>query len=500
MVAVLAVKALVLAAVQPAGVFASALRYFSLGSVVDYLLAEALTVTASAPIALLVCSLGSLALGTQLFGQEFGNRTLGLLLSHPVRRRSVLLIKMGVLSAMVLSLAVASDVLRFADAADPHGLVQVRIALLFTLSGLLVAPCLTLLTRSSVAGFVFSIAVPGAIAVACELAATANLLSIDPEQFNDIRLAGLSGGMLVISLAGAISTAWMFTRVEAVEGGRAIGLAPAWRSTTSRTTVAPAHPIAQLVRKELHIQQMSFVVALLFVVASAGVGLFQYVTTKFRPELIETVATLYLMLLGVIAGSIPSAEERSLGTLQAQLLLPVSARTQWRVKAGVALGLVFALGLALPSLVLWMAGSATWWGRVWPAAATALILFTSLSLFVSSISSNGIRALFGAIVMAISAMFAFNWVEWTVFTLMDEWARRSSMMYLPHFWRGLSHLLALIVISAVLLHVASVNHRTSPCSKADVARQLGWISSVGVLLVVIIALSSAHWVPRPPGW
>ena len=133
---------------------------------------------------------------------------------------------------------------------------------------------LTLLTRSSVAGFVFSIAVPGAIAVACELAATANLLSSDPEQFNDIRLAGLSGGMLVTSLAGAMSTAWMFTRVEAVEGGRAIGLAPAWRSTSSRTTVAPAHPIAQLIRKELHIQQMSFVVAALFVLASGSVGLF----------------------------------------------------------------------------------------------------------------------------------------------------------------------------------------------------------------------------------
>ncbi|HVJ27634.1 MAG TPA: hypothetical protein VM493_08815, partial [Vicinamibacterales bacterium] len=470
-------------------------RYVALGTVVDYLLAEGFRLAASAPVGLLVCSLGSLALGTQLFGQEFGNRTLGLLLSHPVRRRSVLLIKMGVLGAMVLSLAVASDVLRSADGADPNGLVQLRLALLLTVSGLFVAPWLTLLTRSSVAGFVFSIAVPGAIAVACELAATAN-----PEQFNDIRLAGLSGGILVTSLAGAMSTAWMFTRVEAVEGGRAIGLAPAWRSTTSRTTVAPAHPIAQLFRKELHIQQMSFVLALLFVLASGSVGLFLYFTARSRPEVIETVATLYLMLLGVIAGSIPSAEERSLGTLQAQLLLPVSARTQWRVKAGVALGLVLALGVGLPSLVLWIAGSTEWWGRVWPAATAALILFTSLSLFVSSVSSNGIRALFGATVMAISAIFAFNWMEWTVFIIMDEWGRRSGLMFFPRFWHGWSSLLALVVISVVLLHLGSINHRASPRSPADIARQLGWISSVGVLLVVIIALGSAHWIPRPPGF
>ena len=216
--------------------------------------------------------------------------------------------------------------------------------------------------------------------------------------------------------------------------------------------------------------------------------------------MIETVATLYLMLLGVIAGSIPSAEERSLGTLQAQLLLPVSARTQWRVKAGVALGLVLALGVGLPSLVLWIAGSTEWWGRVWPAATAALILFTSLSLFVSSVSSNGIRALFGATVMAISAIFAFNWMEWTVFIIMDEWGRRSGLMFFPRFWHGWSSLLALVVISVVLLHLGSINHRASPRSPADIARQLGWISSVGVLLVVIIALGSAHWIPRPPGF
>jgi ABC-type transport system involved in multi-copper enzyme maturation permease subunit len=37
-------------------------------------------------VGLFVCALGSLALGTQLFGQEFGNRTLALLLSQPAAR------------------------------------------------------------------------------------------------------------------------------------------------------------------------------------------------------------------------------------------------------------------------------------------------------------------------------------------------------------------------------------------------------------------------------
>ena len=47
MVAVLAVKALALAAVQPAGWLESALRYTALGTVVDYLLAEAFKLAAS---------------------------------------------------------------------------------------------------------------------------------------------------------------------------------------------------------------------------------------------------------------------------------------------------------------------------------------------------------------------------------------------------------------------------------------------------------------------
>ncbi len=467
----------------------------------------ALGITASAAVGLFVCALGSIALGTQLFGREFGNRTLGGLLSQPVARGSVLLIKMGVLVALVVSLGALSMALLPATPTDPPGSWAFWVALLFTLCGLFVAPCLTLLTRSGTAGLVFSIAVAGAIAVGCELVAIACQGSAPPEQLDAVRNVGLVGAMLVTSVLGALGTWWVFTRMDVLEGhDRAVRLAP-WRgsSTESSAIVGAArrsHPIAQLVRKELHLQQMSFVVALLFVLSCGGLLLFQYLDSRLRPEFFESGTTLYLVLLGMVSGSIPCAEERSLGTLQSQRLLPVSTRIQWMVKAGVAVTLVITLGAVLPGLMLWGSGSATWWARVWPLAVPVLVLVTSLSLFVSALCSNGVRALLMAIPTAVAAMLALLWLDGTIYTMMDWWARPRGLINFASVIScrppGLS-LLAAAVISAILLHYGAVNQRSVHPSLAQLPRQLGWTIGLVVLLFVVLELATAQWFPRPPG-
>jgi len=103
-------------------------------------------------------------LGALSIGQEFTDRTLAGLLAQPAARSSVLLHKLGVVAAMLLALGGMAwaygltplAVARAWPEISPTG--RVLVTVLPVLGGVLLAPCLTLLTRSALAGCVFTIA------------------------------------------------------------------------------------------------------------------------------------------------------------------------------------------------------------------------------------------------------------------------------------------------------------------------------------------------------
>ena len=110
-------------------------------------------------------------------------------------------------------------------------------------------------------------------------------------------------------------------------------------------------------------------------------------------QILVPLTMLYMGLLGVVIGSLASAEERQLGMHDVQLLIPVAAAKQWIVKAGVALGLAVAFGAVMPALLIHLVedvpmGTA----RALLAPAMLIIVLTSISLYVSSLSSSGLRA------------------------------------------------------------------------------------------------------------
>ncbi len=118
-------------------------------------------------IGLLAFAFGSVALGAQSFGHEYSHRTVGLLLSQPIDRRRLFLYKLAVLFVMLLTLTAVAllmfrDVLRLA--ASPHTTSSMLV--LAAACGLFVAPWLTLVSRSTLAAVVFTIAVPGVLATA----------------------------------------------------------------------------------------------------------------------------------------------------------------------------------------------------------------------------------------------------------------------------------------------------------------------------------------------
>ena len=108
----------------------------------------------------------------------------------------------------------------------------------------------------------------------------------------------------------------------------------------------------------------------------------------------------------VLIGSVASAEERQLGTLPSQLLLPIAARTQWAVKVATTLSLALVLGVGVPVLVSFLfsysEGPTGWHPRRVKETLAAAVLLTSCSLYVSSLSSSAVRAMVNSIPVVIA--------------------------------------------------------------------------------------------------
>lgn len=203
----------------------------------------------------------------------------------------------------------------------------------------------------------------------------------------------LTTGLATACVLSAVAGWRLFMRLEAIDGRDADVNWPSWlRSAITREdrdTLARArrtNPLWLLVKKELRIQQLSFVVAGINVLIWLGLAVLGRFEDASRPVL-EAIVVLYGGLLAILIGALASAEERRMGTLEWQTLLPVTAWRQFVVKTAVALGLSLALAFALPVLMaqgelgvsLWHAG--------------AVLLLTIGSLLVSSLCGSGLKAM-----------------------------------------------------------------------------------------------------------
>ena len=344
---------------------------------------------------LLGFAVGSVALGAQSFGLEYSHRTLGLLLSQPIDRRRVFFYKLAVLSLMLVTLTVAilvlyDDLLR--RAASPH--TEPSMLMLAAACGLFVAPTLTMICRSTLAGIVFTVAIPGLLSVGADVVGALRYGLENAAAIDRFRLLVFWRGMLIICALGAVAGWRMFMRLEVLEGHSHLQFAGS--AGTWPLSAAPARPhwAWALLMKELRVQQMTFVVAILFALLFVSLASLERSRPDPRFELLLPVTLLYSGLLAMLIGSLSSAEERHFGTLEWQILQPITAWQQWAIKVGVVWGLVLALGVGLPLTL----------GRLVPGAggislheaeqtALALSLLTSVTIYVSTLSRSGVAAL-----------------------------------------------------------------------------------------------------------
>jgi hypothetical protein len=175
-------------------------------------------------------------------------------------------------------------------------------------------------------------------------------------------------------------------------------------------------PFATLLKKEFRLQQISFLLAGLFVlIAVAG-----FCLVKRYPEVATGIVggdiVTYVLILPLIAGAISVAEEKGWGIAEWHLTLPPSALKQWSAKMLAALSTSLVLGLLLPT-ALFLAGLALL-GQL--GARTSLppafailcwvlgqLLLTSVAVYAASFSNSTLRAILTAFAIIVASFGVF---------------------------------------------------------------------------------------------
>jgi hypothetical protein len=424
-------------------------------------IASVLTATVAAVTAgevhrfsVLACAAATVGIGAQSIGHEYGHRTLDLMLTLPVSRRRLFLVKLGVLGAMVMPLAA------YAWLMGLFVRMPAMLPCLFAAAPLCFAPALTMLCRSQLAGLIFALSLPGAALVATMIA-TGTPLSAEPP-------VEIWSRLMVLLLAGGAVLGWrLFLRLESIEGG-ATPIHGEWWTWTARD-VAPTHPLWQLVKKEVRLQQMTFAITALYLGGCAAAALLGVPGPDDHVSLSGAFAATYQIGLPVLIGSLATAEERQLGTLAWQLQLPTPAWQQWAVKVGIVFSVALGCSVGLPALL----------AALWPAGRSPVdmpivlaVVMTALSMYVSSVCATAVRA-------AVICVGALSFALWLVFK--------------PDFWAGRAHgsAVVLCLVAVLLVGFAFVNHRPEQPPAPRVWRQT--FSVAALVAFGLVILQAAHF-------
>jgi hypothetical protein len=404
-------------------------------------------------LGLIAYAFGSVVLGAQSVGHEYTHRTMAQLLSQPWSRRRLLAVKLTVLTTMVATLA-AFAWLALLQPGEEYWVFATL------LNALCLAPLLTMAARDPMAGVVFTGAAPVWLLLLGRY----------------ISAQALWAGTFAVAAAAAIAGWRMFMRLEAIDGRGAEMRAPEalrrWLAATLAASSEPVRtkrPVWMLVKKELHLQQMTFAVTAVWMVF----WIVESASTRLVPGFVglplAVVAVLFGALEAMLIGSLASAEERQLGTHDWQVLLPMAAWRQWFVKAGTALGLAAVLSLGLPVL---LGGG----GVAFNAWYSGVIVFlTAGSLYVSSLCRSGLRALIVSAALLLAASMI-------VPRIAPADARPAAALF------GVPA--AAVVI--LMLWFAFENHRLAGQSTVRVVRQAMWIGGclgVGAAVVGLLERS-----------
>jgi ABC-type transport system involved in multi-copper enzyme maturation permease subunit len=207
-----------------------------------------------------------------------------------------------------------------------------------------------LLFRQVAAAFWMTLFVPAALA----------LIPVYFTRKDDASTEGRLFGWLIAilvaySIAGVFWARRLFASAQDVQWTGGVIAMPGMRGL--RALMAGSRerrrrPRAALVAKEFQLQQSQFVIAGVLALLHLGVIAARTIGDGFRDspalEFFTGQFWVFWMVMPLLIGCTAVAEERKLGTLEAQLCLPARRWTQFVIKFSVALGLAVLFGVAAP--------------------------------------------------------------------------------------------------------------------------------------------------------
>lgn len=347
-----------------------------------------------------------LLLGVTPFGREFSCRTFPLLLAQPTSRDLLWRCKKRALDAATLSVWLVFWV-SFSSA---HGF-SVWVGAGSAVAALAIVSTgmwATLLFRQTMPAFCFSLLVPAALGPVIWQMVEAGV----PAWVVAIGLPLLAG----YGIAASWFARWLFLHAQDLEAWRTDLSLSFFRGEQSAGFPEPGqrrpglHPFRNLAGKEIHLHQVNLISGVfLFLMLGLAAVLFAGTQGKEGFAGVQIAFGLACLFMPVLAGSVAIAEERKLGTLEAQQGLPVSRIRQFFLKLGAAYGVAFLLALALPlfvsAAVAWIAeaslieGDAMRWIKFLGGYAVAA---GAVALYASSLS----RSTLGALILTLVGLFA----------------------------------------------------------------------------------------------
>jgi hypothetical protein len=452
--------------------------------------------------AFLAYALGALQLGALSFGHEYTNHTLGILLSQPIDRRRLFLTKVAVLAALLAPLTAFVWLVLLGGPELPRAYLRREgWMLLASVWALFVAPPLTLLCRNPIAGVVFTVSLPMLLAIGGDIAGVLRYGSGGGAAIDTLKLQVLWWGTVCASAAGAAAGWVLFRRLDVIDGHEhhiQIGWplpAPA-RSADAGIGHRGRGPIGALFAKELRLQQMTFVIAAMFVLGWASLVLVAHLQERAGSRALVPLSMFYFALLSLFVGTLGSAEERHFGTLDAQLLLPVPVWKQWGVKVVTAWTLACVLGVILP-VALWHIDSASdnvaGPLRAWPAMAAVAILITTSGLYVSTLCNTGVKAAVWSLPAVVAALafvqFAMTLLQPILGVLPHAAPGNGLAMPARTLWT--IQLYTLVALGAglcvLLLRFGFENHRIVARTARQIAGQIAAIAAYLALGALVLS-------------
>lgn len=359
--------------------------------------------------------LGIMLLCAASFGREFSLGTFSGLLAQPFPRQQFWQVKVGVLAVALVSVLLVFSALNFSSIAGQFGWHEAAWFGLIVLAAVAGGLWMALLIRQVIAVIWMIALIPGFLCVPF-------LLVMSHFNAADVTVEVTLYVLLLLYSVAGIAGSWLIFRraQDAPWSGGTIDL-PEWLTASLTRSQSASErrevPWRALIHKELHFNRvLLFGMGGLFVFDLAEVFI-RYLRGNNNNEsdfnvLLMVAGLVFWVIAPLVIGCTSIAEERKLGTLETQLVQPVSARRQFLVKLGFVVVFGGIVSTLLPGLAELIAGFIGLEGKgelppfnVTAGAVAGMTGLALVSFFASSLTRNVLQALPVAVGMIIGIGF-----------------------------------------------------------------------------------------------